>query len=448
MAALDKFTPDHAIVDKTSPPSDEGLPTGFDAGQEVALKKITKISSTLTVLVSGLALFSDGYNAQIIGYMEPLFSKLYKEGMSSTIKTRLSNSYLIGEIFGMLFFGFLIDKIGRRTGIVFATLFLVLGVIIATAAHGTTQLGMFWMMIVGRGIAGFGAGGEYPTCGTGSAEASDESQYVRRRRGILVAMATDFAIDLGFVVAGIVALIVLAAYHEQTSDGVWRVCFGLGFVLPVTYPFGIFSSTIIGSLNPNDTLVQNIGYGTVVNAFYLPGCIVGGFLMDWIGRKQTMTLGFVCWAIMGFIIGGALGPIQTITPLFLVLYGIFNSFGEMGPGVATFICGAESFPTPIRGHFLGLAAAVGKAGAAIGTQVFTPIQNSFSDTEKGVQGVFLIGAAFAMVGGLISWLLIPDRERDLESEDARFRAYLESPGYSGAFGESLEKEIKTTAFKL
>ncbi len=53
-----------------------------------------------------------------------------------------------------------------------------------------------------------------------------------------------------------------------------------------------------------------------------------------------------------------------------------------------------------------------------------------------------------MVGGLISWLLIPDRERDLESEDARFRAYLESAGYSGAFGESLEKEIKTTAFKL
>ena len=50
-------------------------------------------------------------------------------------------------------------------------------------------------------------------------------------------------------------------------------------------------------------------------------------------------------------------------------YGIFNAFGEMGPGVATFLCGAESFPTPLRGHFLGLAAAVGKAGAAIGTEV-------------------------------------------------------------------------------
>ncbi|KAK5107635.1 hypothetical protein LTR62_000970 [Meristemomyces frigidus] len=461
------------------------------------LKKISKISSWTTVIVAGLALFSDGYNAQIIGYMNPLFAVLYPKGFSKNIKTRLSNSYLIGEIFGMLTFGYVIDKIGRRTGIVFATLFLVLGVILATAAHGSTELGMFWMMIVARGIAGFGAGGEYPTCATGSTEAADESQYVRKRRGFLVAMSTDFAIDLGFVGAGIVALIVIAAYHDRIGNGVWRICFGLGFVLPivlfffrmrmiestqyrkhamkrripymlvlkrywkpmlgtslawfmydfVTYPFGIFSSTIISQLNPNDNLIQNIGYGTVVNCFYLPGCIVGGLLMDLIGRKQTMTLGFACWAVLGFILGGALGPIQTIFPLFVVLYGIFNAFGEMGPGVATFLCGAESFPTPVRGHFLGLAAAVGKAGAAIGTQLFTPIQDSFSGEEKGVQGVFLIGAAFAAVGGIIAWTLIPDRERDLEGEDARFRAYLVEHGHSAEFGDSLEKELKTTTFK-
>lgn len=451
------------------------------------------------MIVSGVALFSDGYNAQIIGYMEPLFSDLYPDGISSTIKTRLSNSYLIGEIFGMIFFGVIIDRLGRRTGIVFATLFLILGIILATASHGKDQLGLFWMMIVGRGIAGFGAGGEYPTCGTGSAEASDETPAVRKRRGILVALATDFAIDLGFVVAGVVALIVLACYHQKISDGVWRVSFGLGIVLPltvlgfrlrlvnstqyrkhaiksqvpyihalklywkpmlgtslawfcydfVTYPFGIFSSTIIGQLNPNNTLVQNIGYGTVVNCFYLPGCIVGGILMDRIGRKQTMSLGFFLWAILGFILGGAIGPIQTVFPLFVVMYGIFNALGEMGPGVATFLCAAESFPTPLRGHYLGFAAAVGKAGAAIGTQVFTPIQNSFSSTQKGQQGVFLIGSAFALVGGLISWFLIPDKERELESEDVRFRAYLENHGYDTSFyGESLIGETKTTVFKV
>jgi len=128
--------------------------------------------------------------------------------------------------------------------------------------------------------------------------------------------------------------------------------------------------------------------------------------MDRIGRKQTMTLGFMLWGPIGFILGGALGPIQTVFPLFVVMYGIFNSLGEMGPGVATFLCAAESFPTPLRGHYMGFAAAVGKAGAAIGTQVFTPIQDSFSDMEKGQQGVFLIGAGFAVVGGLIAWFLI------------------------------------------
>jgi MFS family permease len=65
----------------------------------------------------------------------------YKNTISTTIKTRLSNSYLIGEIFGMLFFGALIDRLGRRTGIIATTIFLILGVILATAAHGTSQLG-------------------------------------------------------------------------------------------------------------------------------------------------------------------------------------------------------------------------------------------------------------------------------------------------------------------
>jgi hypothetical protein len=41
-----------------------------------ALSKTTRISSISSVLVAGIALFSDGYNAQIIGYMEPLFSDL------------------------------------------------------------------------------------------------------------------------------------------------------------------------------------------------------------------------------------------------------------------------------------------------------------------------------------------------------------------------------------
>jgi len=51
-------------------PSDSGelqLPTATVA-------RITRLSSVLNVLVAGIALFSDGYNAQIIGYS--MFSPL------------------------------------------------------------------------------------------------------------------------------------------------------------------------------------------------------------------------------------------------------------------------------------------------------------------------------------------------------------------------------------
>lgn len=160
--------------------------------------------------------------------------------------------------------------------------------------------------------------------------------------------------------------------------------------------------------------------------------------MDRIGRKQTMTLGFVLWGTWGFILGGALHPIQRVFPLFVIMYGIFQALGEMGPGVSTFLCAAESFPTPLRGHFLGFAAAAGKAGAAIGTQVFTPIQSSFSTTQKGQQAVFLIGAAFTIVGAIMSWIFIPDMSRELETEDARFKAYFEENGYDiSLYGEAL-----------
>jgi hypothetical protein len=49
--------------------------TGVELPQS-KVAQITRTSSILGVLVSGIALFSDGYNAQIIGYMEPLFSTL------------------------------------------------------------------------------------------------------------------------------------------------------------------------------------------------------------------------------------------------------------------------------------------------------------------------------------------------------------------------------------
>lgn len=82
-----------------------------------------------------------------------------------------------------------------------------------------------------------GSADKYPTCGMESTKALDETSFVRRRRGLLVAVAIDFSVDLGFVIAGVVALIVLAACHQHVGNGVWRINFGIGFILLVALLF-------------------------------------------------------------------------------------------------------------------------------------------------------------------------------------------------------------------
>ena len=52
---------------------------------------------------------------------------------------------------------------------------------------------------------------------------------------------------------------------------------------------------------------------------------------------------------------------------FAVLYGIFLSFGEFGPGNCLGLLASKTGPTAVRGQFYGLAAAVGKVGAFVGT---------------------------------------------------------------------------------
>jgi hypothetical protein len=67
--ASQKITAEYAI-DNGKTAVEEAYPDATGADLEVsdaALAKITRTSNVLTVLVAGLALFSDGYNAQIIG---------------------------------------------------------------------------------------------------------------------------------------------------------------------------------------------------------------------------------------------------------------------------------------------------------------------------------------------------------------------------------------------
>ena len=432
-------------------------------------------------------------NAAVIGNVELLLAVLYPDALTNSMYSRLSNAFLIGMIVGMLLFGGIVDQLGRKTGAVATTILLVVGIALSSGASGTTPTGMFWMLVIARGIAGVGAGGEYPVSGAGATEATDENKGYRKHRGFMFAMLADLSSSLGYVWGGLVPLLLLLCTHQKVEnyDIVWRTSFALGLIPPlsifwfrmrmaistayrksslrkqrtpcllafrrywrpllgcsttwflynyVSIPFGIFSSTITSRVNPDASLVKSLGWGVVINCFYIPGPFIGGYLSDRIGRRQTMCLGFTLQALLGFIIGGANAEIQSIFPLFVVLYGIFLTLGEVGPGSTVVLTASECFSTSIRGQMMGLVAAFSKAGAAIGTQVFSAILASWADEGKANQATFLIGAAFALFGAAVAWFVIPDVSARLEDEDGLWKAYLEGKGWKAEWGDQVSKD--------
>lgn len=119
----------------------------------------SRLSTVMMVVFSGLAIGSDGFNASIIGNIELIMAVIYPKSLTTAVAARLSNAFMVGMIIGMLSFGYIADKLGRKSGAVLTTTILVLGIALSAGASGLTEDGMFWMLIVARGIAGVGAGG-------------------------------------------------------------------------------------------------------------------------------------------------------------------------------------------------------------------------------------------------------------------------------------------------
>jgi MFS family permease len=199
----------------------------------------------------------------------------------------------------------------------------------------------------------------------------------------------------------------------------------------VTFPNGVFSGAIISSVVHNGTILQTGEWQLLLGAIALPGVFLGAILCDRVGRKNIMMIGFSGYLIFGLIIGCAFDRITKIIPLFVVFYGLMQSSGNFGPGNMLGLLSSESYATGVRGTCYGISAAVGKAGAAIGTQVFQPIANNL-----GKKWTFIIAAICGVVGVLVTWFFVPDLSgEDLRLRDEKFRAYLVANGWDGAMGE-------------
>ena len=226
----------------------------------------------------------------------------------------------------------------------------------------------------------------------------------------------------------------VARYYWRSLIGTCGVWFLYDFV---TIPNAVFSGSIISTVVPNGSVKSTAEWQLLLGAIALPGVIIGALLCDVLTRKQLMMIGFGGYLVLGLIIGNAYNQISNILPLFVVLYGIMLSMGNFGPGNMVGLVSSESYATAVRGTCYGISAAMGKAGAAVGTQVFQPIEDNL-----GIRWTFIIAAIVGAVGIVVTWLFIPSLTGDdLAIEDERFRAYLVRHGWHGTMGEEDLKDL-------
>ena len=172
----------------------------------------------LVICALGIAWILDGLEVTIVGSLSGALSESPVLHLSAEQVGAAASAYLIGAVFGALFFGWLTDRLGRKK--LFSITVLIY--LIATIACGLSW--NFWSFALFRLITGAGIGGEYA-----AVNATIQELIPARRRGF-----TDLVVNGSFWVGAAIgaagALLVLDPKVMPAEYG-WRFAFIIGGVL-------------------------------------------------------------------------------------------------------------------------------------------------------------------------------------------------------------------------
>ncbi|KAK7032810.1 MFS Git1p-related glycerophosphoinositol [Favolaschia claudopus] len=444
-----------------------------------------RIKGVSLIFACGTALFSDGYGNGIIGSGTEQFPQNYATTLNSVV--------FVGTILGMLTFGWISDKVGRKFGMMTSAAIVAFFSALSAASSGAHHSvhGLLSMLIVCRFFLGIGIGAEYPTGSVSCSEQTEGKAIAKNAQHRWFTLATNCMIDLAWCIAGFIPLLMVWICGPNHLRAAWRLSLGLGFfpaiavfawrwsmdepelykkssmksvkipymlvlrkygvqlaAVSVTWCvhisiFGIYSSTIVETITGDDSSLTTVfGWNVVILQvsktvlFYMPGTLVGAFVVDYLGPKWTMITGLLLQSLFGFIMSGLYSQLKKHIAGFAILYGLFICFGEFGPGNNLGLLASKSSPTAVRGQFYGVAAAIGKLGAFVGTWAFPPMIEAFkkahpSDPDNwGNTGPFWVGSGLAILSALITYFFIRPLDHDgMTAEDIEFRAYLEQHGF-------------------
>lgn len=398
-------------------------------------------------IVCALGLFVDGFDLYITSAAEPLFKKSL---MLTPFLLGLAQAAApIGAAIGAILIGYVTDRIGRKTMLIFNFIFFVVSALLSALAWDIYSLCFF------RFLVGFGVGSDYPVCAAYLSEMSPN-----RSRGKLMASAmfiNCMASPVGVAIADMIfsyyphvnawrwmfafgalpALIALLLRSRLPESFVWKasrhllasdakiktgyrvlfdryyfkatlaLCLSWALMDISYYSVGLFTPDILNAMHlatsgnfvtDTKTIVKNTIF---VNAFIALGALLSVFMIDKISRVRLQKIGFL-GAFFGLFIL-SISYYFKVTPIYPVIFScfvIYNLFVNMGPGTTTYLLPAEIYPSYIRGTGHGLASGSAKFGAFLGT-IFLPwFQQTF-----GIHVTLFFLSLTLLIGYLLTTLL-------------------------------------------
>jgi MFS family permease len=415
------------------------------------------------VLIAGMGFFTDAYDLFVIGVALKLITQEWK--LDPLQIAVVGATALVSAALGSAIFGRIADVFGRKYIYGFEVLVLGAGAIASAFSPNV------WWLIGFRFILGLGIGGDYPVSATIASEFSGakvrgrlvSTVFAMQGAGLLVGpllamllLAAGTSNDITWrILLAAGALPPLAVFwarrhlketprfeklqaaappkdvreveqrvtkmfdgikdgyrDKQVVTWLFASAFAWFFLDLAYYGNTISNQQFISAVAPKASQLHTLFISFLVFLIAaLPGYLLSMYGMDRWGRKRIQLLGFAVMAAT-FIGIALIGDAASVLTPFVLLYGLNYFFTEFGPNTTTFVYPAEIFPVRVRTTSHGIAATVGKVGAAVGTFSFPLLQSAYK-----LPGPMWVAGAASLIGLAITWRYLPE-PNGLELEDA------------------------------
>ena len=371
-------------------------------------------------ILVALGEFIDGYDLLVIGgaliFLRPHFN------LTPSQVGALGASGFLGAMVGMLIFGDMSDRLGRRAIFVANLIFFVVFSILSAFIQTVPEL------FIVRFLVGVGVGMDVPTSAAYLAEIAP-----RKHRGVIAGSLLNITWILGattstlialpliylvgndawrwmFGLAAVPALLVLLGrqglpesprwliahgrYEEAraafarfgvetdiatlTASGTRRGSYGelfgprwgkrvwlvaaVFFLNCVSGPLSTIAAPYVLRTVGALSMEASLGFAALVWIVGLAGVLTGLLLIDRLGRRPLLLLAAIPEGLAALFMAFA-GPSHP--PMLIAGYFLFSFCSWLGPAVLTWVWSSELFPTHLRGRSQGFCNATCRLAIAI-----------------------------------------------------------------------------------